>query len=166
MKILTLIRHAKSTWEYPDLSDFERPLNNRGRRDAPRMAARAFDTLGLPDRWVSSPASRAITTARLFAGALRLVDPPIDILPDLYEADTARLLERIGSFDDTLNHVWIFGHNPGLSELAHWLCPGEAPDHLPTCAVVSLHLSPAHWSGVTGGCGQLGAYLYPKQETP
>lgn len=164
MKTLTLIRHAKSTWQYDELTDFERPLNSRGRRDAPRMAIRVFDALGLPDRWISSPASRAITTARLFASALRLPDPPIDIRTEIYDASADRLMALIGDLDDALSHVWLFGHNPGLSELAERLSPQNAPEHLPTCAVASLHLEIASWSAVAAGSAQLAAYLYPKQE--
>lgn len=94
MKRLTLIRHAKSNWNDPDLTDFERPLNGRGRRDAPVMALRLAEAVGAPDLWVSSPALRAITTARLFAEALSVPDTHVLLSPDIYDADLARLRAR------------------------------------------------------------------------
>lgn len=162
MKRLTLIRHAKSSWNYPELTDFERPLNGRGRRDAPAMALRIARKLGMPDLWVSSPASRAITTARLFTEALAV--PATDLLlnSDVYDADIEQLLDVLATLPARAHRVWLFGHNPGLSELSQWLSPG-APTHLPTCAAVGFDLSIESWSALKPGIGRLVAHLYPKQ---
>lgn len=162
MKALSLIRHAKSSWTYPELTDFERPLNDRGRRDAPRMAQRLARELGRkPLRLLSSPATRAITTARVFAEALGLDLEAVQIEPRIYDASRKTLLELVNGLPDSAAQVLLFGHNPGLSELAHTLadCPF---DEIPTCAVVRLELEIPSWKKAVPGSGRLGAYLYPK----
>lgn len=159
---LTLVRHAKSSWADHKLEDFERPLNDRGRRDAPRMAARAGEALGTPDRIVTSPALRALSTARVFAEALGVAHDSLVILPSIYEASAQTLLDLIRGFADSDTHVMLFGHNPGLSELAHLLAARHF-DELPTCAVAQLELDRARWREVGAGCGRLTYYGTPKQ---
>lgn len=162
MKLLTLVRHAKSSWDNPDLEDFERPLNERGRRDAPMMAERVRGQLPRPDRLVSSPALRAITTARRFAEALGLDANDILIQPKIYDATLETLLRLLRQLDDGDGHAMLFGHNPGFSELSHALARCNFND-LPTCAVVHLQLDIEHWGQADGRCGKLLAFLYPKQ---
>lgn len=161
MRLLTLIRHAKSSWDYPDLTDFERPLNDRGRRDAPRMAQRLARNCKPPLLLLSSPATRAVTTARLFAETLGVDFDSLLIEPRIYEASRKTLLEVIGDLPDRSTQVLLFGHNPGLSELAHTLanCPF---DEIPTCAVVQLQLDLGSWAKVGPGCGRLLHYWFPK----
>ncbi|ROH91008.1 histidine phosphatase family protein [Stagnimonas aquatica] len=161
MRLLTLIRHAKSSWDYPGLTDFERPLNDRGRRDAPRMAQRLARRCKPPLLLLSSPATRAVTTARLFAEALGVDFDEVLIEPRLYEASRKTLLEVIAGLPERRSQVLLFGHNPGLSELAHTLaaCPF---DELPTCAAVQLQLDIASWAKVGPGCGKLLHYGFPK----
>ncbi|TAJ50874.1 MAG: hypothetical protein EPN60_10710 [Nevskiaceae bacterium] len=161
MRLLTLIRHAKSSWDYPDLTDFERPLNDRGRRDAPRMAQRLSRNCKPPLLLLSSPATRAVTTARLFAETLGVDFDSLLIEPRIYEASRKTLLEVIGDLPDRSAQVLLFGHNPGLSELAHTLanCPF---DEMPTCAVVQLQLDLGNWAKVGPGCGRLLHYWFPK----
>ena len=160
MPLLTLVRHAKSAWDYPELTDFERPLNERGRRDAPRMALRAQ---GLPKltRIVSSPANRALATARVFAEHLGIDFDAIRIEPKLYEASRKTLLDVVTGIDGNPGHVMLFGHNPGFSELAHTL--GHCPfDEMPTCAIVHFKLDVKHWKEMGPGSGTLVKYLFPK----
>lgn len=160
MPLLTLIRHAKSSWNYPELSDFERPLNERGRRDAPRMAERLARSLPAPDLLLSSPATRALATARSFAETLGLDTARIRIEPRIYEASRKTLLDVVAGLPESAVHALLFGHNPGLSELAHTLadCPF---DEMPTCAVVHLRIDGKGWTPLPGK-GRLLAYLYPK----
>jgi phosphohistidine phosphatase len=159
---LTIVRHAKASWDTPDLSDFERALNERGRRDAARMAAWTRDTIGVPDAIVTSPALRAITTARIFAGALGIDREQLLIQARIYEASLSTLLRLLHSFDDATPHVMLFGHNPGLSELTRTLarCPFEG---LPTCAVVQLELPAQCWADVAENSGELLRHMFPKQ---
>ncbi|TJY62153.1 hypothetical protein E4T66_07960 [Sinimarinibacterium sp. CAU 1509] len=162
MRLLTLVRHAKSSWNYPELSDFERPLNDRGRRDAPRMAAHVSSLIGRPDRMVSSPAVRALTTARLFADALGVDPAAVSIQPRIYEASADTLLTLVQLLDDADTHVMLFGHNPGFTELAHALAHCSFDD-MPTCAVVQLGFDANCWSDVTERSGVERHYAYPKQ---
>jgi phosphohistidine phosphatase len=162
MRLVTLVRHAKSSWDYPELSDFERPLNERGRRDAPRMAARVPDTLGLPDRLVTSPALRAITTARYFLDVLQLPEERLVVQPQIYEASDETLLALVRRFDDGDTHVMMFGHNPGFTELAHALAPCPFDD-LPTCAIVQIEFAARRWSDIGERGGRVRHYFYPKQ---
>ncbi len=164
MKQLTLVRHAKSSWDYPDLSDFERPLNERGRRDAPRMAQRAQQWFGRPDRLVSSPALRAITTAQVFADTLGIHPHDIEIQPRIYEASVATLMTVVRGLDETCTQVVLFGHNPGLSRLAHHLARCDF-DEMPTCGMVQLSLDIRQWRDAAPHCGTLLRYTYPKAPT-
>jgi phosphohistidine phosphatase len=162
MRRLTLIRHAKSSWDYAELSDFERPLNARGRRDAPAMARRLAAELERPLCLVSSPALRAITTAHAFAEALGLPQTAIRVEPRIYEASRGNLLQLVRELEDTDSHVLLFGHNPGFTELAQLLAPCPFAE-LPTCAAATLGLDAAHWREVRAGAGSLLRYEYPKK---
>lgn len=162
MRLLTLVRHAKSSWDDPSLSDFERPLNERGRRDAPLMADQVARLIGKPDRIVTSPALRAITTARTFAISLNIDTDALNVQPRIYEASLATLLTLTGRLDDDDRHVMMFGHNPGFSELAHHLARCEFDD-LPTCGVVQIELAIEHWATVDERSGRVRHYLSPKQ---
>lgn len=158
---LSLVRHAKSSWAEAGRPDFERPLNDRGRADAPRMAAR-LGPLGLvPDRILSSPALRAITTARLFAGGLGIDVQAIAIDARIYDASSDALLEVIRSQGDNARHLMLFGHNPGLSDLADRVGDSRF-GVMPTCAIATFDLDLRRWSGLAGGLGRLSHYLYPK----
>lgn len=158
---LTLVRHAKSSWSDPEVADFERPLNERGRRDAPAMALRVRRLRRLPNHLVSSPALRAITTARAFGEALGIAFDSIELRPRIYEASRDTLARIVRELPAGARHVMMFGHNPGFSELANWLatCPF---DDMPTCAVASLELQIGDWRELGPGCGRLAHYLYPK----
>ena len=162
MRRLTLIRHAKSSWDYAELSDFERPLNARGRRDAPAMAARLAAELERPLRLISSPALRAITTAHAFAAALAVPNTSIRLDPRIYEASRGTLLGLLRECDDADTHVLLFGHNPGFSELAQLLAPCPFHD-MPTCAVATIGFDTPHWRELRHGGGTVLRYEFPKK---
>lgn len=162
MRLLTLVRHAKSSWDDPELGDFERPLNARGRRDAPLMAERAAANLPLPDLLLSSPALRAISTAHVFADGLGVDRHEIRIEPKIYEAVPAMMLRIIAALDGAQGHVMLFGHNPGISRCARLLA--ECPfDEMPTCGVVSIALRVDDWRDIAPSKGRLKRYDYPKK---
>lgn len=163
MKTLTIIRHAKSSWEQEGLHDFERPLNERGRRDAPVMAARLRQSAEVPELLVSSPALRAITTARVFAEGLDISVDAIQIQAKIYEASVSTLLQIIRGLDDQYAHAALFGHNPGLSDLSRKLAPCDF-DELPTCGIVQLGLPTDHWRDVSANSGKLLYSSWPKDE--
>jgi phosphohistidine phosphatase len=144
MKILILVRHAKSSWERAALDDRERPLAERGRRDAPRMAERLHRRGVQPELLLSSPARRALATAQLMARPLRYERADIVVDERLYPGGADAVLEVIQGLDPPLRCVMLIGHDPGLSELAHRFC--RAVDHLPTCTVAEFAFDADTWS--------------------
>lgn len=126
---LILVRHAKSDWGDPDLSDHERPLNARGSRDAPMMAQVLAESGARVDRLLSSTAVQARTTAQAFGTALG-AEPELD--RELYLASASTLWEQATSAG--ASSVMMVAHDPGLSELA-WALSAGGIEHMPTCAV-------------------------------
>ncbi|MCO6412673.1 MAG: histidine phosphatase family protein [Thiogranum sp.] len=159
---LTLIRHAKSSWNEPNLSDFDRPLNRRGLDNAPMMG-RVIKHKGLAfDRMVSSPAQRAITTARLIAAETGYPENAIAIREDLYDASVDTLLECVQSLDAHEPRTALVGHNPGMTQLYNALT-GETLDNLPTCAVAVIEFDVEDWRAVHPGLGRSVLLEYPKK---
>jgi len=146
MKTLFLVRHAKSSRDGPSLPDRDRPLDDRGRQDAPKMGRRLAKRDVKPDRLVSSPALRALTTAQLIAEEIGY--KPKDIVVDdrLYANSAGDLLTVIRALDNKLNRVMLFGHNPAFTDLAQ-LLSSEIID-MPTCAVVEFDFDTKAWSDV------------------
>ncbi len=162
-KDVWMIRHAKSDWDF-DVSDFDRPLNNRGFRDAPNMAARLTQQPVLPELLVSSPAKRAITTAQIFAEALHIPPSQIQEEPAIYEGRLPALLQIVAGLDNRYQRIALFGHNPGLAELVEYL--GGTEEVMPTCAIVHLHFSDADsWEEISAGTGSLRWYSFPKENS-
>lgn len=148
MKTLFLVRHAKSSRDDPALADRERPLDDRGRRDAAAMGLRLAGRGVRPDRLLSSPARRALGTARRFADGLGVAREAIVVDDRLYAATAAALLGVIRAVDDRVSNLMLFGHNPEFSDLVQRL-RGQVTD-LPTCAVAELRFDTARWSDVGG----------------
>jgi len=162
MLILTLVRHAKSSRDYPELSDFERPLNPRGRKEAPLIATRLRKADIKPDLLVSSPATRAIATARLFAEELNMHLDEIVLNPHIYEASAWTLLHIVRSLSPEFDDVMLFGHNPGISNFARDLVKECPFDEMPTSAAARIELPARAWSLVAPGSGKLLRYETPK----
>lgn len=160
MRTLYITRHAKSSWSDPALDDFHRPLNDRGRRDAPFMA-RVFASRNEPvDLLVSSPAVRALSTARIFAEALGGMS--VSEERSLYLAELPALIKRVNTLPDTATRVMLVGHNPGLSELAEHLGDDDLGE-VPTCAVLRIDLPIDHWNEAAMGLGTVVWYDHPKR---
>ena len=142
MKTLLVLRHAKSSWNDPGLDDHERPLNKRGRRDAPRMGELVREYGLIPDVVLSSDAVRARLTTEAVAEAAGYVG---DILldPHLYMAGPADILSLLRTVGENAETVMIVGHNPGLEELVERLT-GERQD-LPTAALAQIGLPIDEW---------------------
>jgi phosphohistidine phosphatase len=159
---LTLIRHAKSSWGEPELSDFDRPLNGRGLDDAPMMG-RVMKNNGLEfDRMVSSPAQRAITTARLIAAETGHPEGAIATRTEMYDASVDTLLDCVQSLDAREPRTALVGHNPGMTQLYNALT-GETLDNLPTCAVAVIEFDLDDWRAVHPGLGRVALFEYPKK---
>jgi len=165
VKRLTLVRHAKSSWSSADLSDFERPLNPRGQRDAPRMAALLASEEFSPDAIVTSPACRALTTAEVFADELGYDRSKIRLEPNIYEAPPQRIAAVINTTPESVNHLVVFGHNPGLQYLANQLLYRDEIDSLVTCGIIELKLLCDTWAQVDHDIAELVNYRYPKMFT-
>ena len=164
MKYLYLVRHAKSSWDFQELADIDRPLNKRGKKNAPEMGLRlAARNLEL-DSLVSSPANRAITTAKVIADGISY--PGDDILENeaVYHASCAELLDMIINFSDEWKSVMMVGHNPGFTDLANYL---KEPDYyignVPTCGVVAIEFAMNRWSEVSKHSGRMLFFDYPKK---
>ena len=162
MKTLTIVRHAKSSWKNQDLSDRERPLNNRGQRDAPIMARRVADAGVRPSQIISSPAVRAWTTAKIFA---RQLGYPVEFLQredNLYLASLDNLLDVVAMQDAGFNHLMLFGHNPGLTDFVNYFVPGLT-SNLPTSGVVTVSLNCEEWTLYDRPETELVLHDYPKK---
>ncbi len=161
MKILTLVRHAKSSWKDTSLRDRERPLNKRGRRDAPEMGRRIREHGIRPSLIVSSPAERAWTTARLIAAEIGY---PLEFLQkdgSLYLASVDDILDVVAAQDEGFNSLMVVGHNPGFTDFANFLCPGLT-NNLPTAGVVSVEFDRDDWKLYERPSIRLVVHDYPK----
>lgn len=162
MKRLYLNRHAKSSWDNSDLSDFDRPLNKRGKRDAPFMGKILSETVKKPDLIYSSPANRAITTARIIADCFKY--NVIDIVEDekIYESAVSSILKIINNTDDKFETIMIFGHNPTFTMLSNYLSDKSIPN-IPTSGFVQIDFNLNSWNEIEGGTGKLILFEYPKK---
>ena len=164
MKKLTLIRHAKSDWHSESQTDFDRPLNERGKKAAPLMGKRLSARDNFPDLLICSPAKRTRQTAKKIAKQLAYPENAIELREEIYEATLDTLIELTKELPDQHAHVMLIGHNPGFSEFGEWFT-GEAPDWLPTCGLLELELPVANWAAIEQGCATLLLYDFPKRPT-
>lgn len=162
-KQLLIIRHAKSDWGDFNLPDFDRPLNKRGKQNAPEMAKRLVKKNLFPQQLVSSPALRAITTAKLFAEELGIKKSEIVKEPGIYEALSKTLLDTINHFDEGFDFIALFGHNPGLTQLVNDLCSSDIYN-IPTCGMALINFPFDKWELLSRGTGELIFFDYPKNE--
>lgn len=163
MKRLTLLRHAKSSWDETGLDDHDRPLAARGLRDAPRMGKRLAAHGIAPDAIFSSSAVRARQTAELVAPLLGLDRTGIRIEPAIYLASPGELLAVLARIDDAIEELVLVGHNPGLTLLANMLLPDLALANLPTAGAVAIDCDTATWSGIDAAGFELRVCDYPKK---
>jgi phosphohistidine phosphatase len=167
MKKLFIIRHAKSSWDNPELDDFDRPLNKRGQKDAPRMGKRLKEKRITPDMMLSSPAERALATCQAIASVLQFDQSKIKTDKRLYHAPEDEILHVVRNLKDSPRDseevVMIFGHNPGLTAFANALL-NETIDNIPTCGIVAAELPVERWQDVTFGCGEMLFLDFPKSE--
>jgi phosphohistidine phosphatase len=165
MKNLLLIRHAKSSWDDASLSDRERPLNKRGKRDAPYMGKLLWKTGFQPDVVLSSPAKRALKTAKLIAEEIDYPKKKIDIREDIYAQGVEALLEIVAGLDDDWERVALVGHNPALTDLANRLSGAEI-DNIPTCGLVLVEFVRPHWGDCAREGGALAWFERPPKTKP
>jgi phosphohistidine phosphatase len=165
MKNLFLIRHAKSSWDDSTLDDHERPLNQRGKDNAPIMAKRLQKLRVKPDMLFSSTALRAASTAQVFAKHLDFPQPKISFDPNLYLASAGMLQDYVSKIENSLNSVLIFGHNPGLTLLVAQVW-GLPINNIPTCGIVSLKFGSSTWEGASSQLPSGATFDFPKNSAP
>jgi phosphohistidine phosphatase len=165
MKTLFVVRHAKSSWDNADQSDFDRPLNERGKRDAPRMGKRLKEKEIHPDLILSSPAKRALSTSKKIAAILKFDKDKIKKYEKLYHADEDGILSVLRNQKDKHETVMIFGHNPGLTDFVNALMnDSQDIENIPTCGIVAFKLDISSWKDLTWGKGKFLFFDYPKSK--
>jgi len=160
-KTLFLVRHAKSSWSDPSLSDRDRPLNKRGRRSAPDMGGRLALKGHQPDLIISSPAKRARMTAKIIAKELGYDKSEIMTDERMYFSGVGGMLTLLEGVDDRYHKVMIVGHNPAMTSLMNSLCDASV-DNMPTCAVAVIDYKMMSWSALRSIEGDLQDYDFPK----
>lgn len=161
MKTLLVVRHAKSSWADPGTSDLQRPLNNRGKKDAPEMAKRLRKRGIEIDLFLSSPALRAYTTAQYFADAYKVNKKNIVIAEKLYDAPSENFYEVVAALSDEYKTVILFSHNPGITDFVNTLSDVHIDD-MPTCAVYAVSADIHKWSDFKKEDKQFLFLDYPK----
>jgi len=161
LKQLFIIRHAKSDQSFFG-NDFERPLNDRGRSDAPVMAKRLLDKKFKIDALVSSPAVRAKQTAESFADTLKMPPAEIIFVSALYHAAPEVFYEVVAGLPDELSMVAVFSHNPGISYFVNNLTETKV-DNMPTCSVFAVSADITAWSGFNKAKKEFLFFDYPKR---
>jgi phosphohistidine phosphatase len=160
MKTILILRHAKSSWDNSNISDHDRPLNKRGKRDAPRMGRLIHDKDILPDLIISSTAKRATATAKAVVAACDY-DGEIEFTRSFYHADADAFVDRISSLPNQYEIVMVVSHNPGVEELLEDLT-GQW-ERMPTAALAQVDLSISNWSELDDGAeGVLKNFWIPK----
>jgi phosphohistidine phosphatase len=161
MKILILVRHAKSDWANTSLDDIDRPLNERGKKDAPAMAKRLLDKKIKIDAFVSSPAKRAARTAQLFAEEFGKKKGKIDFIDELYMAAPSAFSAIISKLDKKDEVVALFSHNEGITSFANTLTDVRV-DNIPTCGVFAVKADCEKWSDFADAKKEFWFFDYPK----
>ena len=161
---LLLVRHAKSSWDDPSVDDHDRPLYDRGLRNAPEMGKRLQGSGIRPVVWISSTALRAITTAEIIAEQIGFPQNQIQRSKDLFHASAPELQEFIAGLDDEIDTVALFGHNPGMTSLVANLY-GLPIDNLPTSGVVHLQFREASWKAASSALPARATFDFPKNQT-
>ncbi len=164
MKTVLILRHAKSSWKHPGLDDHDRPLNKRGKQEAPRIGELMRKEDLLPDFILCSTAKRARSTVEAAAQASGY-EGEIVYTRDLYAAGPEAYLEALEALDDRYASVMVVGHNPGLEELLEALT--GSGEHLPTGALARVDLDLHGWQELSGEacaepCGRLAGLWTPR----
>jgi phosphohistidine phosphatase len=168
MRSLTLLRHAKSSWDDDSLDDFHRPLNDRGRKSAKAMGKHLAKSGASFDRIIASPAQRVVETLEgLTSGGWKASTVQFD--PAIYHASTGDLLEMVRAVPDQVKRLMLVGHNPVLGMLALQLTEEDdeglrasLSQNYPTGALAEIELDVDHWKDVRPRCGRLTAFTVPR----
>lgn len=158
MKILLLVRHAKSSWEH-DVTDINRPLKKRGIKDAMLVSEHFKNENFIPERVFSSPANRAFTTCKIFMETLEIPINEVEVVQKLYDFNGDNILKFIKSMDNEIDSLMLFGHNFALTNLVNSL-GSQYIGNFPTSALAKIHFDIDKWEDVSNGITEL--LLKPK----
>ncbi len=160
MKKLYIIRHAKSSWSDETLNDFERPLNKRGKSNAPMMGERLKEKGVMPDIIISSPAKRAKSTAEMIAKEIGY-EKKVLFDENIYESSVDELRKIIKEIDNKKGIVFLIGHNPSLNALAEYYV--NFSQNIPTCGIVEIAFECDKWANIEHKNAKLLSFDYPKK---
>ncbi len=160
MKTIIIVRHAKSSWDDHTLADFDRPLNERGKHDAPIMAERLLKKQPGVQAFISSPAKRAKKTATIFAKAYGLEKDDVQLKDELYMAAENVFYKVIGQLPESVNSIAVFAHNPGITDFVNTLTDFRVDD-LPTCGLVAVRCD-GPWESFKDASKEFLFFDYPK----
>lgn len=163
MKTLYLVRHAKSSWNIESIIDIDRPLNERGYKDAHEMAKRISKKVH-PGVIVSSPAIRAVSTALIFARHFETNASAVQLHPLLYDTNSKHYLQVIGSLPDEHASAFLFGHNPIITETANML-GGTHLIEMATTGIVGIEFEVMSWKKVRESHGRMIFYDFPRNNS-
>ncbi len=163
MKTIILVRHAKSSWKDLSLDDFDRPLNKRGKRNAPFMGKKLKKRKIVPDLILSSPAKRARKTAVAIAKAIDYPKKKIHYNDNMYHTSAHHLLELVRHQDDKHEAIMLFGHNPEFNDFADMLLKKNPVYNIPTTGVYCISFEVDSWKKVREGKGKSIFFDYPKR---
>ena len=162
LRRLTLLRHAKSSWQEAGTSDHDRPLSQRGQQDAPVMGRRLLARGSRPSLILCSPATRARHTAQIVARELGYPPEFLQREPELYLATPEQIIAVLARQADSYRDIIVCGHNPGLTELTN-LLTGRGIDNIPTCGMAVIDIDLENWAALATASGSLHLFDYPKK---
>ena len=162
-KYLLLVRHAKSSWDDFSIKDFDRPLNDRGKSDAPIMARRLLGKKIKIDAFIASPAKRARKTAELFVEEYKESKDSIIFFDSLYLAGPSIFSQVISKTDDQFDTIAVFSHNDGITAFANTLTNSKT-DNIPTCGIFAVKIKAKRWSDFPKAEKEFWFFDYPKNK--
>ena len=161
MKVVYLIRHAKSEGNNPSIIDFNRVLSPKGLEDAQLMAIKLKELHVQPELIVCSSAQRTISTKQIIGKQINNLHTNIILDPSIYEASLNYLTFLVNALPSKSNHVIIIGHNPGITLLSNYLTD-DLIDNIPACGVVKIELNIENWNEIIQGIGTIRYFIYPE----
>lgn len=161
MKTLYITRHGKSSWDFPNLPDQERPLIDRGVNKTKKVISELNKHGVSVDLIISSHAKRAHETAKLIAAGINYPIDNIHVISDIYKADSENLIEMLFTVDNNIDSVMIVGHNPTLTRLSNYFLD-EKIDILPTSGTVCIAFETSNWTDIMSAPRKTGFVVFPK----
>lgn len=162
MRSVLFIRHAKSSWDNAAVSDFDRPLNDRGKMDAPQMARRLLDKKIPLDSFISSPAKRARKTTSFFVEAYGLAESNVLLKAELYLPSPDVFYDVIEETANQFHHIAICSHNPAITQFVNQLTNEIRVDNVPTCGIFAVKTNISRWEDFRKAQKQFWFFDYPK----